>query len=250
MSRPNLSRRLAAWGTVAVAAAGVAVAAWAAPSGGPTTAPSTSRPAADGDRYHGGSHHDRHASADDAGAVAPAVVDITPKPMSPAFSVVEYRSIFVRGNQTIGHATETSHGTRTYPPPVPPRPEASLVFRGVVFTGTDAEAMIEDVANRKAFTVAEGGPVATGRLTGITFDALDYLSHGKTTHVALGQTLDGTSAPAGDDAAPTSAPSPTGGGGSNSGTGGTSTLGDLRNVSPQDILERMRKRREAELNKK
>ena len=176
----------------------------------------------------------RPASRPAAAAPSPAKVDTTPRPMSSAFAAVRYRSIFVRGNQTIGSPLRPTTQGSGRPPAPPPKPEASLVFNGVALVGTRAEALIEDTAAHKVYNVAAGGPIATGRVTAIRFDSLDYESKdGRPTRVALGQTLDGGTP------GPTTTAAPTAG-------GGPASLGQTSGLSSTDILERMRKRREAE----
>ena len=250
MSRTHRKQWVA--GGLAVVAAGLGVAAWAAPATtGPTTGPAaspatTAKPTAEPDRWDRRRGRDRRTpevtSAAPAGAAAATSVDTTPKPMSRAYAVLEQRSIFVKGYQGIGPPPGPVNPPGPYIPATPPRPEASLVYRGYINDGGQSTALMEDTNAHSAFTVGVGGAVATGHVTDITFDALDYVSRGHTTHVTVGQSLDGVAAPAGADAAPTSAPSP--------GAPPGSSLGNTNGMSPDDLLTRMRKRREAELNKK
>ena len=224
------------WIIGAAAAAIAGMTAWAV--GAPTTGPAAAtRPVPSSDR--------RTLSAKDAAAAAAAtavaIPDLTPKPMSSVYGAVRYRSIFVRGNQSIGETERPPVRTGNAGPVVPPRPEASLVFRGALGVNGRPSALIEDADAHKVYTVQPSGPIARGRVTNITLDDLDYTSGGRVTHVRLGQTLDGTDAAAGADAPPTAAATP---GGPTTDPAGT--LGNTTNLSPQDILERMRKRRQQE----
>ena len=245
---------------VAAAAIGVGVAAWAAPSATqPTTGPA-SQPAADAGRRDGRARHDhrdRQPSGPTAVAVAPAAIDTTPKPMSSKFDVVRSRSIFVRGYQGIGRNPDRPTD-RPFSQPTPSRPEESLVLRGVTIEGDEADALVEDTSANKVLTVGVGGAIATGKVTAISFDSLDYQARGHTTHVGLGQTLDGTAA------APTTAPAAavtftTGNpGGAAPPANGTAapvappppSIGKTAGLSADDLLARMKKRREEEMNKK
>jgi hypothetical protein len=176
-----------------------------------------------------------------AAAAPPVIVSTTPLPMSAAFSAVRYRSIFVKGEQSL--RPDGGGYTRPAYVPTPSRPQASLVFNGVIVVGDRADAMIEDTNAHRVFTVRVGELLAGGRVLAITFDNLDYQDGGKLTRVAIGQTLEGTAATSLPDAAPTA-------------TGGppppdaAGTLGNTVGMSPEDILARMKRRRQMEMGGK
>ena len=211
----------------AVAAAGLAVVtARAAPTSAPSS--STTRP----------SLTDAPRSRPAGVAAPPVMVSTTPTPMSAAFSAVRYRSIFVKGEQSL--RPEGGGFTRPAYVPTPSRPQASLVFNGVIVVGDRADALIEDTNARKVFTVRVGELLAGGRVLAITFDGLDYMFGGKLTHVVIGQTLEGTTASQLPDVAPTA-------GGGPPPPDAAGTLGNTVGMSPEDILARMKKRRQMEM---
>ncbi len=209
---------------------------WAAPA---STRPATTRPAAD-----------RLASSRPSASTAEAAAatpDTTPKPMAVAFVPLLRRSIFVKGSQTIRPAGDTGGlGAGTVKPPTPASPESTLVFTGVILSGDHSDALIEDTAGRKVFTVKAGDPIATGRVTGITFDDLTYQPAGRAgVHIQVGQTFEGKAA-APTDTVPSAdgGPAPVTPGAAGPGT--PSTLGVTSGMSADDILARMKKRREQE----
>ena len=232
------------WAAVAAVAAGLAViSAWAAPSTAPSTAPvPTTAQAAPWASSVGWSRRDRGRSAPLTATTSPAIASTTPTPMSPAFSAVQYRSIFLKGSQEIGHVRDpyASRGGDTRPPP---SPQSVLVFNGVTLVGDRADAMIEDTSAHKVFSVRAGEMLAGGRVAAITFDNLDYQHNGKVTRVGLGQTLEGTDAAPGSTVAPATGANP-------AAADSAPTLGNTTGMSPEDILARMKKRRQQEMGGK
>ena len=204
------------------AVAAVAVVAWAAPAGVAPVAVAA-RPAS------------RPSLATLAATVVP--VDIKPLPMAAAFSAARTRSIFVKGEQSL--VSESGPSVR---PPVsaspPVRPQQTMVFNGVTVVGDRPEAMIEDTAAHKVFNVRVGEALAGGRVLDITFDNLDYQGTGKVVHVGIGDNLDGTPAAPGDDAAPTA--------GATAPADAAGTLGNTVGLSTDDILAKMKRRRQQE----
>jgi hypothetical protein len=263
MRTPRLSKRwataAASTAVVAAAVAGTAIGvrAWAAPttapSADPTVAP-TVVPAPSAGRSDRLGRRDR-SSAAATPAAPPATLPAMPTkplPMSAAYAVVNYRSIFIKGNQAITREPPPpppGSGTHIQKPPT--RPEELIVFNGVLMVDGQPEALVEDTSARKSMAVKVGDPLATGRVTGVTFDSLDYQAKGSVViHVSLGQNLDGHAAAPGDTAAPTlGAPSatatggPSGAGPTTAPAGAESTAG----LSTDDILARMRKKRQLEL---
>ncbi len=168
----------------------------------------------------------------------PPTVNTRPQPMSAAFSAVRYRSIFVKGEQALA-GDDPGRRPRDVGPVVPPDPRAVMVFNGVTLAGDRPDAMIEDTSARRVFSVRVGDLVAGGRVLAITFDDIEYQAGGKVLHVAVGQTLEGQPAPAGDTAPPTA-----GGGPAPADPAGT--LGNTVGLSTDDILARMKRRRQQE----
>jgi hypothetical protein len=165
--------------------------------------------------------------------------------MSAAFDPVLYRSIFLKGRQTIGYPPGSRPDRGIIDPPPPRRPQAGMVLKGITIVGDEYDAMIEDTyQDPHRITVVHAGEVlAGGRVMSIGFDTLDYQDLGKLTHVEIGQTLDGNPAPPGDDAPPVvgNAPPPPD-------TAGP--LGTTTGMSAEDILARMKKRRQMEMGGK
>ena len=147
--------------------------------------------------------------------------------MPRVYAVLLTRSMFVRG-----HMAEAGHegGQRPAPPPPPPsldRAESGLVFNGVTQTANAVDALVEDTASGRVITVHPGDAIAKGKVGKITFDTLEYLKDGHSIMIQLGQTLAGGEIDVSTIVATTE---PAGSG-----------------ASPQDILERLRQKRLAEL---
>jgi hypothetical protein len=143
------------------------------------------------------------------------------------YAVLLTRSMFVRG-----HVADRGHEAGQRPPPPPPAPsldraESGLVFNGVTQTAKAIDALVEDTASGHVITVHPGDAIAKGKVGKITFDTLEYLKDGRSIMIELGQTLAGGVVDASTIVTTTE---PAGSG-----------------ASPEDILERLRQKRLAEL---
>lgn len=107
----------------------------------------------------------------------------TPRPMSRQYQLPPDRTIFVKGRL----ASDGSGGTTR--PGGPARPEETLVFSGVTETDYQILAFIEDTASGKIRQLQEGDSIASGKITDITLDSLEFEAGDKTTLVHVGQNL-------------------------------------------------------------
>lgn len=204
----------------------------------PTTAPTTSPVATT-------------APADTQPAPQPSIAVATSRILPREYSILAERSIFQKGS----HVTRVVERSRSQPGPsvAAPAPakaaamEDSLVFEGATESGDHFLALVEDRTTSKALMFQVGDAIARGRIAAITLDTLDYVATGNVVHVQVGQNLRGeTMSPATSDAVAstgsTTAPS-TGapGDGSAAAPGGSG--------GSNDIVERLRRRRQAELGK-
>ena len=162
----------------------------------------------------------------------------------------------------------------------PARPAADtgdsrIVLTGIIQQGEDYVAFFEDTRTGKTTTLQVGAPVGRGQLTTITMDAVHCTCAGNTTKIAIGSTLAGAAASLPKPAAPTStaatappaapaAPMPATATAAASPAPATDATaqaqaapppgtaappGDTKDGGAAAILERMRQRREQELNK-
>jgi hypothetical protein len=167
--------------------------------------------------------------------------------------------------------------------------DSRIVLTGIIRQGEDYVAFFEDTRTGKTATLQVGAPVGRGQLTTITMDAVHYTCAGNTTKIAIGSTLAGAAASLPKPAAPTStaatappaapaAPTPataTAAAGAATAAAGAAPAaaspapatdasaqtqaapfpgtaappGDTKDGGAAAILERMRQRREQELNK-
>jgi len=162
-----------------------------------------------------------------------------------AYAVLKTRSIFVKGDQRI--ASDPVPGPRGVDNGLRGKSGSTLVFNGVIFFGDEANAMIEDMGSNTVSLVHAGDLIAAGTVSAISFDDLTYEANAQQRHVSLGQNMDGvipspvapTTMPAG--ATPTvdaaGAPAP----------GATTPPAPGAGGSAEDILARMKAKRNQEL---
>ena len=112
-------------------------------------------------------------------------------------------------------------------------PADSLIFNGVTQTADTLFAFIEDTASNSIALVQAGDALAGGKVISISFDNLQISIGGKIRAIDIGQTLTGKTMAA---TSGTSSTQPSGA----ASTGGSGS-GDA-----DSVLERMRRRREAE----
>ena len=70
-----------------------------------------------------------------------------------------------------------------------------MVFNGVTEVDGAAYAIFEDTVAGKILGFKVGDAIASGKITGLSLDGLDYEVNGKSTHIFVGQTLEGSEAP-------------------------------------------------------
>ena len=170
--------------------------------------------------------------------------DLRPKPITSEYYVLLHRSIFIRGRQAVfdlgpggvSYASTNPGGPTTLILDTQPTtqlwsPENVMVFNGASNANGQIVAFIENTSLNSIARFQVGDSVATGKVTGITLDQLDYSVGGRITHVMLGQNLSGI-----DTQVLTTQPV-TGGAGPATGPSG----------GMDDVLERLRRRRLQEL---
>ena len=193
------------------------------------------------------------------------------------YRVLSERNLFLRNR-----ARPPSSRPAPIAAPAADTGDSRIVLTGIIQQGEDYVAFLEDTRTGKTTTLQVGAPVGRGQLTTITMDAVHYTCAGNTTKIAIGSTLAGTAASLPKPAAPTStaatappaapaapmpatataatgaapaAASPAPATDASAQTqaapppGTAAPPGDTKNGSAAAILERMRQRREQELNK-
>jgi hypothetical protein len=192
-----------------------------------------------------------------AAADAPVVV-YSAKPMPATFAVLTDRSIFYKGREVpvpriyfprpVGPATTSpTADAATMAAAAAAAAEQTLVFSGVTKADNVIDAFIEDQNSSKVTMYRIGEPIARGKITNITLDDLTYEQNGKTIHVSVGENLQGVMVQ-------TTQPSVVSSGSSNSSeTAAPNNLnssGGSGGGDTNDVLERLRKRRQQELQGK
>jgi len=118
-------------------------------------------------------------------------------------------------------------------------PNADLVLVGTTQQGSAAIAFIENIRTGEVRRVTVNEAVGTGRITAITLDDITYSLDGVDTEIAIGRAL-GRAASAIAGVAPTEAPTLAG--------AAAATPGESSDADTTDILERMRRQRQQELD--
>jgi len=178
------------------------------------------------------------------------------------FSILLERNIFDRNRRPPVIRTP-----RTAPvsirPTKPPRPVDSdqyFVLRGIAQEGSQFTAFFEDTRAGKILRVKPGEPVGKGRVPGVNIDSAQYQRGQTLVVIRVGHTLTGSQAPAMGFEAP--GPSPVASISKTSASASTSSATTQPATAPaaeptsapasgglQDILERMRRRRQQELGR-
>jgi hypothetical protein len=156
-----------------------------------------------------------------------------------AYAVLKTRSIFVKGNQSIAEEVRPSTYTRGG---LSDKQANLLVFNGVILVNDEPDALVEDLTTHEVVKVRPGDAIAGGRVSAITFDDLAYELGGTIKHVAIGENLEGAIAsvnpfaPGGSTTLPTTGPV-------TGGSTGTPSIGSTNNLSQDDIIARLKARR-------
>jgi hypothetical protein len=193
--------------------------------------------------------------------------------MPASYAIFNSRSLFMKGRVRSQGDREpqrasSNSGPSAYTSDFGKAPADVLVFDGVTFaldpniSSGQALAFVENMVTTKVITAQIGDTLAGGKVTAITLDELDVNFNGRVSRIEIGHNLNGgvpdqpvySSSPA-----PTTGPSRAVAGGGPGGGDGGSVPGGGPAVAPppgstetgaseDDILAKMRKRREAELN--
>jgi hypothetical protein len=154
--------------------------------------------------------------------------------MPQIYELVATRDIFVKGQQFI---PVNSQQQNVSPPPSNyggnlQAPPTELILTGVVKTDVGEVAFLENDNEQQVFRVQVGDPVSGGKIKSISIDTIEFEdSHGRLTHVEVGNNL------AGGDVWGVSG-------------GSASTQPSNANPATLSILEKMRQRRLQELGGK
>jgi hypothetical protein len=178
-------------------------------------------------RSRRGERGDRGASGFSAAPSSRPDGDIAdPSALPQDFDILNYRNIFYKGYlpspdrpERSGPATPERHSAET-----------TLIFNGVTITDGKPTAFLENTEQGTVVQVHVGDPIASGKVVDIALDSLDYQFNGRVIHVQIGQNLAGGSG--WGTTAATTAPSSTG------------------SADADSLLEKLRLRRQQELNGK
>ena len=132
----------------------------------------------------------RSAPGKGAGGAASQPVNRPALPVE--FEVLQKRNVFAHGPGAGGPGAAATG------------PEAMMVLKGVVEAGGRFMAFVEDKGSKRVETVTEGATLASGRITGMNLDGIEYQAGGNAAkRIAVGQNLRGEVVPP----TPTSKPS-------------------------------------------
>jgi hypothetical protein len=164
-------------------------------------------------------------SSSSSSSATPIADDKSDKSSFDHYKVLSEHNIFTKTRRP--PSTQSSRDARSDRPPR--RPEVAFVLTGCVIEDDNRfAAFVENVQTGVTQKVSPGDSIATGKVTSIGFDFLEYESAGQKTRVEIGHNFTGTVASL---AEVISAP-PT--------TGPTTGPVDLSNLSMEEKLKRRR----------
>ena len=109
----------------------------------------------------------------------------TSRPTLPVeFEVLQTRNVFAHGP---GRGAAGPGGAGG--------PEATFVLKGVVEAAGRFTAFVEDKSNKRVESLTEGATLASGRITGMNLDGIEYKGAGNARRIAVGQNLNGEVVP-------------------------------------------------------
>jgi hypothetical protein len=202
-------------------------------------------------------------------APKPTLATPTHKTKWEDFRILTDRNIFDRYRRPPVARTASRQGPNTPSiPPQPPKPvdtDQYIVLLGIGLEGPQYTAFFEDSKADKMLQVLTGDVVGKGRLRAVNLDSVQYDRGGKFRTVKVGYTLTGTQAASMGFVMPAPSASAAASGTSRSGSSTPTPMapattqpttapstGATSAPAPnglQDILERMRQRREQELGR-
>jgi len=180
------------------------------------------------------------------------------------YSILVQRNIFDRNRRApVVRKPQPPRPKPAYTPPKPVDTDQYFVLRGIALEGSQFTAFFEDTRAGKILQVRPGDVVGKGRIPAINIDSAQYQRGEKLNVVLVGHTLAGSRAPSAGFETPApspsaktastaipAAPSPK----TSTTTQPTAAPAGTPTSAPasgglQDILERMRRRREQELGR-
>ncbi len=176
----------------------------------------------------------------------PAVAPVRAAPTADRYNVILRKNIFAKDRQNLNADGSTPPVVKTTVKE-PPKPEALTVLVGVVERDGKLSAMLENRGTGKTQVLHSGDSVAGGKIGTITLDSIEYsaANAGSAVTVSIGRTLEGGAPPMATDAKTGESTATT-----SSASGGTAAPAVPAAPSgSNDILERMRKKRQEELSK-
>jgi hypothetical protein len=206
-------------------------------------------------------------------APKPTIATPTHKTKWDDFRILTDRNIFDRNRRPPVARTVSRQGPNTPSiPSQPPRPvdtDQYIVLLGIGLEGPQYTAFFEDSKAGKILQVLTGDVVGKGRLRAVNLDSVQYDRGGKFSTVKVGYTLTGTRAASMGFATPAPSPIAAASGTSRSGSSRLTSMAPTTSPATtqpttapsagatsapasdglQDILERMRQRREQELGR-
>jgi len=154
------------------------------------------------------------------------------------YKVLAERNMFLRDRAAAQRAA--SRAAPVYPP------EHFIVLTGIVRQGEEYIAFLEDTRSKATSRVGADGPAAQGRIVRVALDYVEYEKDGQTLKVEMGQSLEG--GPPGRPAAPDT--SAAAGAAADKSAGTAPPAANAGSEDENAVLERLRQRRQKELNAK
>jgi len=167
---------------------------------------------------------ERDRSPSGSTSASPVIDDNADKTSFDRYKVLSDHNIFAKNRRPTSRPTRDSRNDRP-----PPKPEVAFILTGCVIENDNKyAAFVENAQTGTTLKVSPGDAVATGKVTAIGFDFLEYEAAGQKTRVEIGHNFTGSVASLAEViAAPAT-------------TGPTTGPVDLSNLSIEERLKRRR----------
>jgi len=157
------------------------------------------------------------------------------KPEWDNFRVLVERNIFLR-DRAIARPRSSSREPQQA---IVRDPDEDLVLTGTVRQGQLAVAFVENTRSGRVQRAWAGDAVGSGKISAITLDDVEYVRNGTTKKIEIGRSLGSSSSTQPADTSQPTIPK----------SGTSDTADTASNGDAASILERMRRRRQQELDK-
>jgi hypothetical protein len=112
------------------------------------------------------------------------------KPLPAEYALLTQRSIFIKGRKTTYELRAATTESTQPAPAFVYRPERNLVFDGATDVDGQIVAFVEDTSKNTVLKLKLGDAIASGTITAVNLDSLQYSADGKDVAIRIGYTFE------------------------------------------------------------